>query len=290
MPFGLVFGAVVFAVLCLWRGLSAAIAGPDLPARIGGTILIVLGVSLSLGLLNRQSLARWTGVVAAALLAVRAAVRMMHTGQVLDHVIFIATVGTFVLLILPVTGDVRRGLEPAPSTSSGRSGRGLGMIAVIALTGLFGVSVWAWMAREATAGFGLPRLEWNEFAPGLEQARLEDKPVLIDFYADWCGPCKTMDRKTFRNPAVVEKLSGEIVSVRVDSEETVARNGYSGVELAERYSVLSYPTLMILDGQGRVLSRKTGFLNARQLLTWVDETLADTEVEAKDPDDAGFAL
>ena len=68
MPFGLVFGAVVFAVLGLWAGVRAAIFGPTLAARVGGIILIVLGVSLSLGLIKRQSLARWIGVVAAGLL------------------------------------------------------------------------------------------------------------------------------------------------------------------------------------------------------------------------------
>ena len=64
MPFGLVFGAVVFAVVGLWAGVRAAVFGQTLAARVGGVILIVLGISLSLGLVKRQSLARWTGVAA----------------------------------------------------------------------------------------------------------------------------------------------------------------------------------------------------------------------------------
>ena len=80
-----------------------------------------------------------------------------------------------------------------------------------------------------------------------------------------------------------------MVAIRVDSEETEPRNGVSGYDLAERYNVMGYPTLMILDGEGRILSRKSGYLDARQLLSWVDETLA-AGVVGQDPDEVGLAL
>jgi thiol:disulfide interchange protein DsbD len=90
---------------------------------------------------------------------------------------------------------------------------------------------------------GTGGIEWNSFSEQLlDEASKESKPVLIDFYADWCAPCKELDKHTFTAPEVVE-LSRRFVMLKVDL--TVV--GDPIVEdLREKYSILGVPTLIFL--------------------------------------------
>ena len=81
----------------------------------------------------------------------------------------------------------------------------------------------------------------------------QDKPVLIDFYADWCGPCRMVS-------PVIEEIAGErsdvvVGKVNVDSEP----------ELAREFSVYSIPTLVVLR-DGREVSRRVGVGSKDQIL------------------------
>ena len=79
------------------------------------------------------------------------------------------------------------------------------------------------------------------------------KPVLIDFYAEWCGPCKTMKPILLD---VAERIGEEakIISVDIDKEK----------ELAERYRIQSVPTLIIFK-KGKQLWRQSGVISAKAL-------------------------
>ncbi|MBE6113755.1 MAG: thioredoxin [Erysipelotrichaceae bacterium] len=74
-----------------------------------------------------------------------------------------------------------------------------------------------------------------------------EKPVLVDFYADWCGPCKML-------APIIEQLANEqdevkIVKVNVDDDS----------ELAQRYGVMGIPTLVLIKN-GEVAAQKTGYM------------------------------
>lgn len=73
-----------------------------------------------------------------------------------------------------------------------------------------------------------------------------DKPVLVDFYADWCGPCKMMA------PAV-EQLAEEMEGIAIAGKLNVDENE----EIAMRYQVMSIPTLLIFKG-GKVVNKAVG--------------------------------
>ena len=74
-------------------------------------------------------------------------------------------------------------------------------------------------------------------------------------------------------PSVIERVNG-LVAVRVNTDDSVERNGYRGVELAARYRVRGTPTLLLLDEAGQVLGTTSGFSTPRQLHAWLDQSMA----------------
>lgn len=111
--------------------------------------------------------------------------------------------------------------------------------------------------------FAIPRkhdggVQWQKYdAKALASAREAGKPVVIDFYADWCLPCKELDEKTFSDPRVVSALDG---FVRVKADLTRPEDETTQ-QLTKQYSILGVPTIVFLDSRGVEVkdARVTGF-------------------------------
>ena len=109
------------------------------------------------------------------------------------------------------------------------------------------------------AGMGTPLLaeeaiRWErDFQAAVRHAALSGKPIVVDFWADWCGFCKRLDETTYIDPLVV-KLSKGFVWVKVDTEGSPAE-----VAIAIRYGVTSLPTIAFLSPSSRQLLRVTGY-------------------------------
>lgn len=86
---------------------------------------------------------------------------------------------------------------------------------------------------------------------------------ILDFYADWCEPCKRMD-------PLVDEVFGEVQKINIDTEE--------GLLLAKEYRVRSVPTLIMVTDNGAALSMRVGAQTLTQLNKWKGQYENETGV------------
>ena len=109
---------------------------------------------------------------------------------------------------------------------------------------------------------------WEKYQPGmLEQASQNGAPVILDFFAEWCGPCHELEQFTYGDAQVVQVLDA-FRKIQVDATD-LAVPAVAG--LLERYQVDGVPTVLFLDGQGVEITeaRITGFVTPREFVAIV---------------------
>jgi thioredoxin-like negative regulator of GroEL len=113
-----------------------------------------------------------------------------------------------------------------------------------------------------------PGIKWERsFDEALKKARAAHKPILVDFWADWCGWCHRLDKTTYVDPVVVQKAD-EFVAVKVNTEGT-----RKDADVAMRYDVQSLPTIVFLSPGGRQVHRLNGFQGPGQFPRTLDAAL-----------------
>ncbi len=95
--------------------------------------------------------------------------------------------------------------------------------------------------------------EHGPWAEALAKAKSTGKPIFMDAFTTWCGPCKMMSNQTFKDEAVGKFYNASFINVKMDMEHG------EGIELAKTYAVNLYPTLLFIDGEGNILHRTAGF-------------------------------
>jgi thiol-disulfide isomerase/thioredoxin len=138
----------------------------------------------------------------------------------------------------------------------------------------------------------LVAIQWEKkFDEALKKARRAGKPLVVDFWAEWCGWCHRLDRTTYADPAVIRRAQ-EFVAVKVNTEGSRRE-----LQVSAKYGVRSLPTILFLSPQGRQLFRVNGYQGPGQFPRTLDvarqvggRVIAwETALEA-DPADAGAAL
>ena len=114
-------------------------------------------------------------------------------------------------------------------------------LTTISLVGFFAFAV-------SAAVFAQTPIPWiHNLDQARQLAQQDQRLLLIHFYADWCGPCRTLDRAVFPDPNVGRSISANYIPVKINVDRNQA--------LARKYGINGIPTDVITDAQGRVLSQ-----------------------------------
>ncbi|MCM2249672.1 MAG: protein-disulfide reductase DsbD [Geothrix sp.] len=149
-----------------------------------------------------------------------------------------------------------------------RKGTALLMLVLAALLGLRATETYlkvdllprggaAAAAKEEHAGWMEQDLE-----AALVKAKAERKLVLVDIYADWCAQCKELDEKTWPDAALRQWIAQNAVAIRIDTDA-------KRKDLAGKLQVRSYPTVILLDAEGKELRRILGFQKPETMKAWL---------------------
>ena len=109
--------------------------------------------------------------------------------------------------------------------------------------------------------------EWKKFSIENYEASLKNNErMVVDFYADWCIPCKELDALTFSDKRVLKEFERFTV-YKVD----MTKNNETNESLRKRFNVIGMPTVLIIDSKGNEIKRLTGFVNADEFLSMVKD-------------------
>ncbi|GAB2596217.1 hypothetical protein GCM10027190_50580 [Spirosoma areae] len=106
-------------------------------------------------------------------------------------------------------------------------------------------------------GIQFTEASWRDI---LKKAKAEKKVIFLDAYASWCGPCKLLQKNVFTKKAVGEFYNSKFINVKMDMEKG------EGPALAQVYPLEAYPTLLYIDGNGKVLKKVLGYHSPEDLI------------------------
>ena len=117
-------------------------------------------------------------------------------------------------------------------------------------------------------------LKWEyDLAAAQKRAKQEGKPVFVDIWAEWCPPCQHLRNVVFPSVEAQQGLAG-YVPVSLMTETRDRRTLPDNAKVAQRFKVDGYPTMLILDAQGREIKRQVGaFRTGADLKMWLKRIL-----------------
>ena len=128
--------------------------------------------------------------------------------------------------------------------------------------------------------------EKGTFKDVLSKAKEQKKVLMVDFYTDWCKWCVELDRKVYTENSVAGFANKNQINWKVDAEKG------EGIDLAKKYNISGFPTIVFIDGNGKEIDRIVGYYPAPEFLqmmkdynSGVNTTGSLKDMIKKDPND-----
>lgn len=129
------------------------------------------------------------------------------------------------------------------------------------------------IAATFCSSVGAAEIPWStNIEDSLHRAASNGQPVLMEFTADWCVFCKKMEKNTFPNPQVTQKISSNFVAVRVDADQNKG--------LVKDLGIKGLPAILIVSPDLKVIKRISGFQTPEALVKQLDEVTSAIPTQA----------
>jgi len=169
------------------------------------------------------------------------------------------SIGAFVLATVALAGGLHLGWIDGTQARFKAFGAARNVVGVAGLVvGVFLIGSWLMVG---------PGVSWQPYSDeALELARKSNRPVIIDFSATWCTPCRELEDITFRDAAIVQQAQDNFVMVKVD---LTTKGNPLYEKLVAQYGIKGVPTVVFFDSQGRERTdlRLVDFIPADQFLS-----------------------
>ena len=104
---------------------------------------------------------------------------------------------------------------------------------------------------------------WEKFSPQIYETALKNNDkIIIDFYADWCIPCKELDAVTFADKDIIDALS-DFKALKVDMTKSISDEK---TKLRKQFNVKGMPTIIFINSNGKEVTRITGFVEPEKMI------------------------